>query len=218
MNILSDELTDLINKEDKATAWCLLCKVCLNKSNEAVNIERVFANLCGDVALCLCFANTFHLGKELGKVLFLQKDRRTVFNPLLPEASFILRFQPFVLAFSSKVTFYLCNLRFLVIKAEFAVELLQEDIEHGVNLSLTYAIKLLLNVEQYAFCRNTTSFLNITLQFKIITCFLGKNISALTTFNFQLVFEDIGENLQQVRFTTTEVTRDPNTSRFFRWD
>ena len=196
MNILSDELTDLINKEDKATAWCLLCKVCLDESHETVNIESVFAYLSSDIALCLCFADTFHLCKEFGEILFLQQDRRTVFDPLLAKASFILRLQPFVFPLLGEVTFYLSNLRLLVIEAEFAVELLQKDIEHRVNLSLTYAIKFLLYIEQYAFRRDSTCFLNVTLQFKIVTCFIGKNVSALATIHFQLVFEDIGENLQ----------------------
>ena len=71
MHILSDELANLIDKEDEAATRCLLCKVCLDESHETVNIERVFANLCGDVALSFCLADTFHLGKELGEVLFL---------------------------------------------------------------------------------------------------------------------------------------------------
>ena len=198
MNILSDELTDLINKEDKATAWCLLCKVCLDESHETVNIESVFAYLSSDIALCLCFADTFHLCKEFGEILFLQQDRWTVFNPLFAKAGFILRLQPFVLTFFCKVTFYLSNLRLLVIKAEFAVELFQEDIQHRVYLALSYAIKFLLYVEQYAFCRDPACFLDVTLQFKIITSLVCKDVCTLAAINHKFVFKNVREDFQQM--------------------
>lgn len=74
------------------------------------------------------------------------------------------------------VTLNLCNLRLLLVVAKFLVEHLEKDGKYRVIDILAKSIVEFLNVEEYAFGWYFTSLLNLTFQFKVIVCFLGKNI------------------------------------------
>ena len=74
MNILADELTNLIDKEDEATASRLLGKMLFDDGYKAVNIHLKAADLSTKVLLGSCFVNTFNVCNNLSKLLEFQKD------------------------------------------------------------------------------------------------------------------------------------------------
>ena len=145
----------------------------------------------GDITESHIFACAIQVGQQLGKILFLQQNGWTVFNPFLTKASLILGLQPLIFSFLSEVAFNLCNFRFLVVETEFAVKLLQEYIKHRINLVLTDTIEFFLNVEQHTFGRHTTCFLNVSLQLKVIAGLIGKDVGTLTTIHSQFILQDV---------------------------
>ena len=89
------------------------------------------------------------------------------------------------------VTLNLCNLRLLLVVAKFLVEHLEKDGKYRVIDILAKSIVEFLNVEEHAFGWYFASLLNLTFQFKVIVCFLGKNICTRTTFDDKLVFKNV---------------------------
>ena len=74
----------------------------------------------------------------------------------------IFIFEELVSTLRGEITFYLGNLGFLVIETEFAVELLQENIEHRINAVLRHTVEFLLNVEQHCFGRDSAGICNVS--------------------------------------------------------
>ena len=74
MHILSNELSDLIDKEDEATASRLLCKMLFDDGHKAVNIHLEAVDLSTKVLLGSCLVDTFNVCNDLCKLLEFQKD------------------------------------------------------------------------------------------------------------------------------------------------
>ena len=69
MYVLADELTDLIDKEDKATASRLLGKMLFDDGDKAINIHLEAANLSAKVLLGSSLVDSFDVCNDLCKLL-----------------------------------------------------------------------------------------------------------------------------------------------------
>ena len=74
MYVFADELSDLIDKEDEATACGLLGKMLLDDGDKSINIHLETVDLCTKVLLGSCLVDTFDVCNDLCKFLEFQKD------------------------------------------------------------------------------------------------------------------------------------------------
>ena len=216
MHVFSDKLSHLINEEDESAAWLLLVEVLFNQGNESVGINLVVGNLCLDIIEGGCLGDTINFSHDFCHTLKFEKDAFSAVLPGFAKSLLVFFLEELIFSLVVEISFYLSNLRFLVIVSHLAVEFLDEDVEHRVDGTLGGGIQFFLNIEEYALGRNAACFLDVATKFEVF-CLGGKDFCAWFTINLILVFKNVREYFQKVRLTATEVARNPGTLGFLGW-
>ena len=216
MHVFSDKLSHLINEEDESAAWLLLVEVFFNQGNESVGIYFVVGNLCLDVIEGGCLGNTINFCHDFCHTLKFEKDAFSAVLPGFAKSLLVFFLEELIFSLVVEISFYLSNLRFLVIVSHLAVEFLDEDVEHRVDSTLGGGIQFFLYIEEHALGRNAACFLDVATKFEVF-CLAGKDFSTWFTIYLILVFKNVREYFQKVRLTATEVARNPGTLGFLGW-
>ncbi|MNV39376.1 hypothetical protein D3C71_1309530 [compost metagenome] len=199
LDVFSDVLTDLIDKEVQAEIGRLPLDICMHLFGKIFDGDTVLAAVFIEYPHGRCLVTTGCLGIGFGNVFRFKQGLLAALLPCSARCGFIGRLELFIEATTVEVALKLGDVPLFAVVPAHLVKDLDEDSEERIELSLADDVRFLVNVEQNAFRRDGDRSFEIAAQDFIVATLGQEQVKSRGPVDLP-VFEQERQHLQQVGF------------------
>ena len=211
LGIVTDVLTDFVNKENHMMIVSLTVDVSLNQIGKAFDADGILSGCSFTPVTSSFFTHKVHISQHFNNVVLDKVKIISRFCPFRSERILKLFFELLIATFFGKFSFQVSQERDSSTEALHFIEHFQENRNDGILVLLATLFTLRVDVEQNYIGRNRCSQSHVSknhavFDFRIFLKVLKRSLAI-----YGFVLQQIREDFQEVRFTASKETGNPNT-------